>query len=91
MKKYPDLEIELRSYTDCRGRSDYNLALSKRRTNVILNYVKKHIPRPERIYGDGYGERNNRFGPTEKSCKNLREAEHQENRKTTFSVIRIKK
>ena len=56
MKKYPTLEIEVSSYTDCRGSNEYNLALSERRSKAIIDYVQSRIERPERIYGKGYGE-----------------------------------
>ncbi len=45
-----------RSYTDCRGSLDYNLKLSERRNQEIIDYVQKRIQKPERIYGKGYGE-----------------------------------
>ena len=56
MQANPDLEVELRSYTDCRGSLDYNLKLSERRNQEIIDYVQKRIQKPERIYGNGYGE-----------------------------------
>ena len=56
MQANPDLEVELRSYTDCRGSLDYNLKLSERRNQEIIDYVQKRIQKPERIYGKGYGE-----------------------------------
>ena len=56
MNKYPSLEIELSSYTDCRASAGYNLALSERRTQSIIDYVRARIEKPERIYGKGYGE-----------------------------------
>ena len=56
MNKYPSLEIELSSYTDCRASAGYNLALSERRTQSIIDYVRARIEQPERIYGKGYGE-----------------------------------
>ena len=56
MKENPALEVEISSYTDCRSSSEYNLILSSRRTQSILNYVQKRISNPERIYGKGYGE-----------------------------------
>ena len=160
MKEYPDLEIELSSYTDCRGAALYNQSLSERRTQSIIRYVQERIKNPERIYGKGYGEalanpsgkkdymlvagsfRNpenikrlvsklNEQGLnpetvqlgaltrvvvaqsdqykalneiktkleqdsistwiTQSNCYQLSEAEHQEYRKTTFTVIRVKK
>ena len=56
MQKNPRLEIELSSYTDCRGSENYNLSLSQRRNQVIIDYVRARIEKPERIYGKGYGE-----------------------------------
>jgi outer membrane protein OmpA-like peptidoglycan-associated protein len=56
MQANPDLEVELRSYTDCRGSLDYNLKLSEQRNQEIIEYVQKRIQKPERIYGKGFGE-----------------------------------
>ena len=56
MRDNPTLEVEVSSYTDCRGTAAYNLRLSKRRTEAILSYVRERIDKPERIFGDGYGE-----------------------------------
>ena len=58
MQENPSLEVEISSYTDCRSSSEYNLKLSTRRTQSILDYVRKRISNPERIYGKGYGEDN---------------------------------
>jgi len=58
MNKYPQMEIEIISSTDCLGSAAYNLELSLRRTNTILNYVKTRISNPERIQGTGVGEVN---------------------------------
>ena len=56
MQDNPTLEIELRSYTDCRGSAAYNMELSTARTQSILKYVRERISNPDRIYGKGYGE-----------------------------------
>ena len=56
LQKNPGLEIEVSSYTDCRGSASYNMALSQRRTQAIIDYVQARIEKPERIYGKGYGE-----------------------------------
>ena len=56
LQKNPSLEIEVSSYTDCRGSASYNMALSQRRTQAIIDYVQARIEKPERIYGKGYGE-----------------------------------
>ena len=59
MQENPTLEIEVSSYTDCRGRAAYNKQLSSERTQSILDYVQQRISNPERIYGKGYGEGQN--------------------------------
>ena len=56
MQANPTLEVELSSFTDCRGSMEYNLALSDRRTQAIIDYVQERISNPQRIYGKGYGE-----------------------------------
>ena len=56
MNNNPQMQIEVSSYTDCRGTADFNLQLSKRRTQEIITYVRSRINRPERIFGGGYGE-----------------------------------
>ena len=56
MQANPTLEVELSSFTDCRGSLEYNLALSSRRTQAIIDYVQERISNPQRIYGKGYGE-----------------------------------
>jgi len=56
MQANPTIEVELSSFTDCRGSLEYNLALSSRRTQAIIDYVQERISNPQRIYGKGYGE-----------------------------------
>ena len=56
MQKNPTLEIEVSSYTDCRGSATYNQSLSQRRAQAIIDYIQERIDNPARIYGKGYGE-----------------------------------
>tara|TARA_S200000501_G_scaffold362540_1_gene392151 strand:+ start:11284 stop:13431 length:2148 start_codon:yes stop_codon:yes gene_type:complete len=56
MNQYPEMEVEMISSTDCFGSASYNLKLSERRTQTILNYVRPHISNPERLRGKGIGE-----------------------------------
>jgi hypothetical protein len=51
-----NLKIEVSSFADCRGSSLYNLVLSEKRSQSIVDYVREKISNPERIYGRGYGE-----------------------------------
>ena len=80
-----DLIIEIGSHTDSRGSDSYNLNLSQRRAQSVVDYlISKGIP-TEQLKAKGYGETKlvNRC----KNNVNCSEEEHQENRRTTFRVI----
>ncbi len=81
----PALKIQLSSHTDARGRSDYNLELSQKRAESVVNYLVSRGISPERLIAKGYGESallNYCGGFVE--CD---EADHQINRRTEFMVI----
>lgn len=90
MNEYPNMVIELSSYTDCRGASIYNLKLSDRRAKSSAHYIKTRISNPTRIYGDGYGETRliNNCHCEGSNKSNCSEEEHQQNRRTEFKIIR---
>ncbi|MGY0040696.1 OmpA family protein [Pedobacter sp. NJ-S-72] len=85
MNKYPGMTIALSSYTDSRGKDNYNQALSQRRAAAALAYlIRKGIVK-DRIKADGYGETH-----LLNDCKNgvkCTEAQHQLNRRTEVVVI----
>ena len=61
------------------------------RKDASAAYVKSRITNPERIYGKGYGESKLKNGcacegTVKSSCS---EAEHQENRRTEFVIIKM--
>lgn len=80
-----DLTIEIGSHTDSRGSDSYNLDLSQRRAQSVVDYfISKGIPK-DQLQAKGYGETKliNR-------CTNnvvCSEDEHQQNRRTTFRVV----
>lgn len=85
MNKYPEMVVELGSHTDSRGSDGYNRKLSDRRAKASAAYIKKHITKPERIYGKGYGE-----SKIINKCTNgvkCTDEEHEKNRRTEFKVI----
>lgn len=91
MKEYPTMVIELGSHTDCRGSIASNEKLSDNRAKASAAYIKARIPNPERIYGKGYGEAKLKNdcgceGPVKSTCS---EAEHQENRRTEFIIMKM--
>ena len=56
LKANPDLRMEINAYADARASDDYNLVLSKKRGEWIVNYmVKKGIP-ASRVIVNAYGE-----------------------------------
>ena len=56
LNEYPDLNVEIASFADCRGSSEYNLKLTKERNQTILNYLRPKITNPERVSAIAYGE-----------------------------------
>lgn len=91
MNKYPNMEVELGSHTDCRASKAYNMRLSDKRAKASAAYIKSKITNPNRIYGKGYGESILLNGcACEGSLKSdCSEDEHEKNRRTEFKVISI--
>ena len=56
LNEYPDLNVEIASFADCRGSSEYNLKLTEERNQTILNYLRPKISNPERVSAIAYGE-----------------------------------
>ncbi len=88
LKDNPTIVIELSSHTDCRASDAYNMDLSDKRAKSAAKYIVEvgKIDK-ERITGKGYGETMliNRCANGVK-CS---EAEHQENRRTEFKVLKF--
>lgn len=86
----PNIEVELRSYTDSRASAAYNMVLSNNRANSSVNYIKERISNPDRISGKGFGETNlvNDCAEEGDVISNCSEAEHQLNRRTEFFIVK---
>ncbi len=52
----PNIVIELGSHTDFRGDDKYNLELSQKRAQSVVNYLIEKGIEPERLVAKGYGE-----------------------------------
>ena len=91
MNENPAMEIELGSHTDCRGSIASNEKLSDNRAKASADYIKQRITNPERINGKGYGEAQLKVDcPCEGAVKSTcTEAEHQQNRRTEFVIIKM--
>jgi peptidoglycan-associated lipoprotein len=85
LRDNPTFVVEVASHTDSRADSTYNNDLSQRRAQSVVNYlVSKDIER-ERLVPRGYGE--SRLLNDCKDGVECTEEQHQENRRTSFSVI----
>ena len=85
MEENPTLKFELGSHTDSRGNDEYNMTLSQKRADAVVEYLIQKGINAERLVAKGYGETQiiNR-------CTNgvdCTEEEHQQNRRTTFRVL----
>ncbi len=56
LNKYADTNILVEGHTDSDGSEDYNLALSKRRAQSVVNYLAGHQVQSMRMSLAGYGE-----------------------------------
>ena len=90
MNEYPEMIVELRSYTDCRGTKEYNQILSNERAKISAGYLKGSVTKPERIYGKGFGETNlvNGCACEGDVVSDCSEEEHQKNRRTEFIIMK---
>ena len=86
MKRYPDVNIEIRSHSDSRGGDKYNLVLSDKRAKASAKYISEvgGID-PSRISGKGYGE-TQLLNKCDDGVK-CSEDEHQLNRRSEFISV----
>jgi outer membrane protein OmpA-like peptidoglycan-associated protein len=86
LQRSPGVIIEMASHTDARNTHPYNEALSQRRAESTMQYLITQGIEPGRLTAKGYGETQlvNRCADGV-TCS---EAEHQQNRRTTFKVLK---
>ncbi len=85
LKLNAQLKIELGSHTDCRGEDQYNLNLSQKRAQSVMNYLNNKGVGEDRLKAIGYGE--TKFA-IDCECNSCTEEEHQANRRTTFKILK---
>jgi outer membrane protein OmpA-like peptidoglycan-associated protein len=90
MNDYPDMVVELSSYTDCRATKAYNQVLSDKRAKSSAEFIQKRITRPGRITGKGYAESKlvNGCACEGDVVSDCSEDEQQKNRRTEFTIIK---
>ncbi len=83
LKENPNLIVEISAHTDERGNDDYNLNLSQRRAQSVVDYLVRNGIPMKRLVAKGYGE-------SQLIVRNAAtEMEHQMNRRTVFKVLQI--
>ena len=84
LKVRPSISLTINSYTDSRGRDDFNMKLSENRAKATLDYIVSHGIEKEKIKAKGYGETH-----LINKCSNgvkCSETEHQQNRRSEFII-----
>jgi outer membrane protein OmpA-like peptidoglycan-associated protein len=86
----PTIIIELQAHTDSRASDAHNMDLSNRRAQSCVDYLISKGIDPERLKPRGYGETRLRITDSQisqMSTEAEKEAAHQKNRRTEFSVV----
>jgi tetratricopeptide (TPR) repeat protein len=87
MKQNPTMEIDVRSHTDSRQTTNYNLVLSDKRVKSTIKWLVANGIEAHRLTGRGYGESQLVNKCTEDiPCT---EEEHQANRRSEFIVMKL--
>lgn len=82
LERHPELRIEIQGHTDWIGSDQYNLQLSQRRAQAVLDYMLRNFPglEPGQYTTRGYGE-------SRPIATNETDAGRQENRRVEFVVL----
>lgn len=86
MKDNPELSVEVDSHTDSRGSSAFNLKLSRLRAAEVVTYLIRQGIDKHRLVAKGYGATQLVNG-----CKvgvKCTDAQHEQNRRTEFKVLK---
>lgn len=88
LNEYPEIRIEIRAHTDCQGDAEYNLQLSERRAEAVVNYLVQKGISDFRLSFKGFGD----TSPVNECAKgvNCSDEKHQENRRVEFKILPIK-
>ncbi len=85
MNREQDLIVEISGHTDSRGSDSYNLELSDKRSEAVVDYLIDSGIDPERLKFQGYGETK----PVN-TCANgvvCDEGSHQQNRRVELKIL----
>lgn len=85
LKGRHSISLTVNSYTDSRGRDDFNMKLSESRAKATVDYIISKGIDKDRVTGKGYGETR-----IINKCTNgvpCTEMQHQENRRSEFIIL----
>lgn len=85
MMQNPSLQIEIGCHTDSRGNDEYNIELSQKRADEIINYLIQIGVEEDRLSAKGYGEQS-----LLNQCSNgvrCSQTAHKTNRRVEFTVL----
>jgi len=86
----PTITIRIEAHTDTRASDAYNINLSNRRAKSVVDYLIKNGVDKDRLSSEGFGETRTRISDEEIAklpTREEKEAAHQQNRRTEFSVL----
>jgi len=84
MNENNEIKIRLAAHTDCRGEDEYNMDLSQKRAQSAVDYLISTGISADRLQAQGFGESKLAVNCI---CGLCNEDQHQENRRTTFTII----
>lgn len=82
LNETPNVSVVINSHTDEQGTDDYNLKLSEKRAQAVVDYLISKGISSNRLSAKGFGE----SMPLVKNAQD--DAGHQKNRRTTFKVTK---
>lgn len=85
LNENPSITIEIASHTDSRAETGYNQELSQKRAQSVVNYLLERKIEKGRLTAVGYGE--SRLINDCVDGVECTEAQHQQNRRTSFRVL----
>ncbi len=88
LNEYPELRIEIRAHTDSQGDSQYNMELSERRAEAVVDYLVLKGIYQSRLTFKGFGD----TMPVNECIKGEKcsEEKYQENRRVEFRILPMK-
>jgi outer membrane protein OmpA-like peptidoglycan-associated protein len=82
----PELIVEIQSHTDSKGGDVYNMKLSQKRAESVVNYLASKGISPKRLVAKGYGE-SKPVAPNENADGSDNPEGRAKNRRTDFKII----